>query len=180
MSCRALIISLQDIVTICNLSDSVLDNQIDSITDLMQIKYIKHILGKELFDELLAQIEAGSLTPENDVLISKIKPALSWLVYSNYIIDANLHSDSAGIIKNVDDNYTLADKEELASISKRAWGNWQVYQNELYMFLKENANDYPLFDVIKCYRKGIAGYSISKVGNNHDNKRKIYVHYPAR
>ena len=69
MSCIALIISLQDLETYCNVSESVESNEVDVRTDLMQLKYIKPLLGKDLFSQLLTQIDAGTVTVANQTLI---------------------------------------------------------------------------------------------------------------
>lgn len=180
MSCVALIISLQDLELYCNVSESVESNEVDVKTDLMQLKYIKPLLGKELFNEILTEIDASTITTLNQTLIDKIVPALSWLVYSQMIPHGNIKSTAAGFIKNSDENYTLADKEELGSMAKLAYGNWQVYENELIQFLQENKVDYPLWDSSICRKRGIAGYSITAIGGKQNRRENIYVHYPSR
>lgn len=181
MSCKALIISLQDLETYCNVSESVESHQVDVQTDLMQLKYIEPILGTELFDELLDQIDTDAVTAANQLLIDKIVPALSWLVFSQMLPHGNIRSTAAGFIKNTDENYTLADKEELGSMAKLAYGNWQVYENKLIQFLSKNKANYPLWDDSVCNRyKGIAGYAISAIGGRQNIKTRLHVHYPSR
>lgn len=180
MSCKALIISLQDLELYCNVSEAVESNEVDVKTDLMQLKYIEPLLGTDLFDELLEQIDLGTVTVLNQSLIDKIVPALSWLVYSQMIPHGNIKSTAAGFIKNTDENFTLADKEELGSMAKLAYGNWQVYENKLIQYLSKNKADYPLWDDYNCREKGIAGYSISAIGGRQNIKHRFNVHYPSR
>lgn len=180
MACKALLISLQDLVVNCNVSESVESNQVDVQTEVMQLKYIKPILGKDLFNELLDEISDDTLTVVNSSLVEQIKPALSWLVFSQLIPYANVFSTASGLIKNQGEEFILADKEELGGMAKIAYGNFQVYEQDLKEFLQENKEDYPLWKDQLCRDHTIQGYSISAIGGNHNKRTGIRVHYPAR
>lgn len=178
-TCKALLISQQDLEVNCNLSQSVYSNEVDTRTQLMQLKYIKPLLGKDLYNELLEQIEGNSLTVLNESLIEEIKPALSWLVYSDLVPDTNVKNTASGMTKSVGESFELASNSELASISKRAFGNWQVYERNLIEYLQDNKDSYPLWDDDTCINRGIAGYSISAIGGKQNKRRYLDVHYPT-
>lgn len=179
-TCKALLISLQDLEINCDLDESVASNKVDIRTQVLQLNYIEPILGEDLFDELLEQVEANTLTALNEALIEEIKPALSWLVYSDLVIYLNVSSTASGMVKSVGESFTLADKEELASISKTAFGHWQTYERRLLRFLEKNKTDYPLWDDKVCYKRGIAGYPISSIGGQQNKIKYLNVHYTSR
>jgi len=181
MACKILLISIQDVEINCNVSLSVDSDSIDVRTNKQQQVYIKQLLGKAFYNALLDEVENSTVSTVNQLLIDVIKPYLSWLTYADYIPRANVNSGAAGLFKNVDPNYTLADKEELGSMAKDAYGFAQVEKLNVIELLKENKSDYPLWVDDSCNKdRSIQGYSISAIGGRQNKQRIINVYDNSR
>lgn len=77
---RTLFITKDEIKTCCISGGTNYDGAKikESAIEAAQNDYFKPVIGKDLFNELIEQKEAGNLTDANEALIEKFKDALCW------------------------------------------------------------------------------------------------------
>lgn len=112
-----------------------------------QEEYIMGFLGEDLFNELLEQTEADTLTEANIELIDDyIKPALAWFVLHKAL--PFIHSDIANVgiqSSNTEFSNSSASKER-ADLMAMCLNNGNTLLGTTERFLKNNEGTYPLYD----------------------------------
>ena len=167
MACRTLFISQQDFKERVDLSDNVLSKYIVPNIASVQDRYIKKILCKVFYDELITQIDAGTLTTANETLIDDhIKPAMVFRSYARYLATANIFSTPAGFRKFREDNSDAAEAADMTAFLNQANSDASFYEKELSNFLQNNLSDYPTFrDECGCsHNKDSGGFKITSIG----------------
>jgi hypothetical protein len=167
MACRTLFISQEDFKDRVDLSENVLSKYIVPNIALVQDRYIKKILCKDFYDELIAQIEGSTLTTANETLVDDyIKPAMVYRSYARYLASANVFSTPAGFKRLTDDNSEAAQAADMAALMNQANSDAVYYERELYEFLENNEDDYETYkDNCKCAKiKSIGSFKISGIG----------------
>lgn len=180
MACRTLFISQQDFKDKVNLSDNVLSKYIIPSIALVQDRYIRKILCDDFYDELITQVDAGTLTSANETLIDDyIKPAMVYRAYARYVSTANVYSTASGLRKFVEQDSEAATASDLASIIKQAESDAVFYERELYEYLEDNEDNYPTYrDNCKCSKvKSITNFKISKIGKGFRKDMNIDPYY---
>lgn len=150
--------------------NSTIDDNVDvslivPFIDVAQIQ-LKRILGKELLNEIINEVENNTLTAENILLLDNyIQPYLLWLTLKEanpYLLYKYRNKSIA--VQSAEFSNPVS-RMELETLTKQANNKANLYAYEMYDFLKDNQEDYPLW---KCISKPVGGYSI----NLTDNRRK--------
>lgn len=169
MACRTLFISQEDFKDRVDLSDNVLSKYIIPNIAMVQDRYIRKIICKDFYDELITQIDGGTLTADNQTLVDDyIKPAMVFRSYSRYLPTANTFSTPAGFRRFRDDNSESAEAADMQASINQANSDSNFYEKELYDFLENNLDDYPTYrDNCKCAKKVLSGFKITSIGKGY-------------
>ena len=125
-----------------NVDDGYLKPLIDSI----QNTFVRPILGSALFDEILAQIQAGTVTALNETLIrSYLRDALKWEVCHKYTRIGTYKLNNKGSGTHSGDNFSPLGESELITAKNIFKDNADFYRKKLQLYLKENEDSYPLY-----------------------------------
>lgn len=178
MACRTLFISQQDFKDRVDLSDNVLSKYIVPNIALVQDRYIKKVLCKTFYDELISEIDAGTLTVVNDTLVDDyIKPAMVYRSYARYLATSNVFSTPSGFRKLREDNSDVAEVADMQALMNQANSDAAYYERELIDYLENNEDDYPTFrDNCKCSTKSNSGFKITGIGKGYKRKYNDYNH----
>jgi hypothetical protein len=150
--------------------NSTIDDNVDvslivPFIDVAQIQ-LKRILGKELLNEIIDEVQNNTLSTENIVLLDNyIQPYLLWLTLKEanpYLLYKYRNKSIA--VQSAEFSNPVS-RMELETLTKQANNKANLYAYEMYDFLMDNQEDYPLW---KCIAKPVGGYSI----NLTDNRRK--------
>lgn len=170
MACRTLFISQEDFRDRVDLSDNVLSKYIVPNIALVQDRYIKKILCKAFYDELITQIDAGTLTVVNEALRDDyIKPSMVYRSYARYLASSNVFSTPAGFRRFRDENSETAEVADMQALMNQANSDANYYEKELFDYLENNEDDFPTYrDNCKCSKiKGVEGFKISSIGKGY-------------
>jgi hypothetical protein len=125
-------------------------NMVQSIQRTEEL-LISEILGTDLNAELKTQMALDSLSPENEVLISKIKPVVAYYSFIDTISDMAVAVGNNGlrVLNNNDRISARGDSSALQTqgIMTKYRSNAVTYEGLLRKFLNDNYADYPLFTV---------------------------------
>jgi hypothetical protein len=125
-------------------------NMVQSIKRTEEL-LIQEILGTELNNLLKSELATDSLTSENDILVSRIKPVVAYYSFIDTISDMAVAVGNNGlrIINNNDRISARGDSSALQTqgIMTKYRANAITYEGLLRKFLNDNYADYPLFPV---------------------------------
>ena len=111
---------------------------------LCQDKYVKPILGSDLFDEIIGEIP--TLSSANQTLMDDyILPAMLLYVVSEAAPVFKYRYANRGLMVNTSDHANQADFNEMRWLMDKWKNDAEWYAEQATKFLMENSNDYPLY-----------------------------------
>ncbi len=119
--------------------------------------YIRTTICTEFFDELKAEVLAGSISAENQKVLDKIKPAVANLSMAKALNELSFEISELGITLSA-----ISDREDrnakhpapdsrLSLLSRELQQYGNAYLGELIQFLADNIDDYPTYENSDCY-----------------------------
>lgn len=143
----------------------------------IEANYIKKLICKPQYDELVAQIKADTLTLENGILIEKLQPIISKMALYQTIPSLRIGVSDAGLtIYSSNDSVVskqAADKDQvkvlMASLKSEPFG-YESDISELEEWIKDNIADYPMIETSDCYTIQTVPGPKWQVENSVDNK----------
>lgn len=122
------------------------DGYLKPLIDSTQNTFVRPILGSALFDEVLAQIKAGTVTAANETLIKDyLRDALKWEVCHKYTRIGTYKLTNKGAGTKSGDGFSPLAESELITAKNIFKDNADFYRRKLKLFLKENSSTYPLY-----------------------------------
>lgn len=125
-------------------------NMVQSIKRVEELM-ITEIIGSDLNAELKSQMATDSLTSENDILISRIRPVVLYNAFIDTISDMAVAVGNNGlrVLNNNEKISARGDSSALQTqgIMTKYRSNAATYEGLLRKFLNDNFADYPLFPV---------------------------------
>lgn len=116
-----------------------------------QERFIKPILCKSLYNEILDEIENNNLSPDNDYLLEYyIKPTLAYYTYWLMLPNMWAKTRDAGVVKMEGDSYSQTTSNELIYIREQAKETAYHFGLNLKQYILENLNNYPAYNNDSC------------------------------
>lgn len=113
---------------------------------LVQDKYLHPILGTPLFDEIKAQIIAGTVTTLNQTLLDDyILKAMIWFTLHESTPAFKYRYMNKGVMVKSSDNSAAADLSEIQFLMDKWKNNAEFYAERVTKYLRANIASYPLF-----------------------------------
>jgi hypothetical protein len=134
-----------------------------------ETRYLRPVLGKEMFDELDTQRQTNALTVENAALLTYVqRAAAQWGLYEAIpYLSIVQDGDGFKVVSRTDNMNsrrgmnTDAHQRAIESLRQAAENNGRTYLADLQQFLYENADDYPTFknsSTYENYETGVTTY----------------------
>lgn len=143
-----------------SIHSNVDDNLIVPLITDCQNLFVEPILGSGLFDEIITEVQAGSISVLNTTLINDylVDVIRNW-VLARYIRQGSHKVTNKGTVNMSGDNATISSKSELIENAQVYLDNAEEYAQRTTLYLMENETDYPLYqtppdgyDIIKPRR----------------------------
>lgn len=151
MATDTYIITIEDFKNRASISPNILTETFKQSAGKEQQKYAKKILCKALYEEILEQIDADTLTPANEELVDDyLKDYLVYKIYADYVITANFLATPSGFRIQTDQTSTVVTDEQMSTITSKAKEDANYFQDELVNFLTCNSTNYPLWASSRC------------------------------
>ena len=156
--------------------NSIINENVDSkvllpVIRMAQTKYIQQVIGTTLYNKLLADIDATSVTGNYKILIDEyIIPVLvQYSVYES-IPYLNYKLRNKSVSKQGSDNSIPADLNELSYLRDNVLQTAQFYAERMSMYICNNTNLFPEFnqsnlDIAPDSQNYFGGYHIPKKYN---------------
>lgn len=148
----------------------------------LETKYIPKLISQEMYDVLLADIKAATISAENAVLMARVEPIIAKRVlfmrlpFMRVSIAADglwLYSD----VKEIRAKDFLADREAIKALRFELCEGqlgYQADENELKQFILDNIDDYPEIKASTVYTiQPDPGPTFTYPKNDPDNKHFV-------
>jgi hypothetical protein len=108
--------------------------------------YIEPIVGTGLYNELIAQVIAGTLTALNTTLLNEyVVPCLVAYIKYEAPVELNYKFTNKNVSKKNSENSSPNDLEETRFLMDKFKNKAEYYAERVSKYLCENSNSYPLF-----------------------------------
>jgi len=178
MAVSTYILDISDFTDRADITANIQTQKLKTYLGVIQEQYALKILCKALYDQLLVEIAADTLTDANTALLPFVKDYLIYKTYARYLLNANAMSTPAGIRVQVDATSDPASDKFVAELMRQAGNDANFYQDQLADFLDCNSTDYPLWEdtICDCRRQNrtLKGNSFSKIGQS---KGKVKINW---
>lgn len=107
--------------------------------------WLVDILGNDLYDELLAEVEKNEITDENSTLLLKIYPYLAIAVIYEALPFVAYHFSEVGITQGKSENSDPVTNAQLTNIQNHLRTELEVLKKMLVDWLNDNHTCYPKY-----------------------------------
>lgn len=129
------------------ISDNVDIKYIRETTLYCQDVYIQKLTGTTLFQLLITQITAGTLTNVNTTLLNDyIQPILVWRVTAESAYWTSNKLMNKGVMNQSSENSQSVSRSVLDAIANKANDKAEYYEQRMIDYLCENSTLYPTYD----------------------------------
>ena len=127
-----------------NFNDSLLK---DFIIKASQEKHIKPILTKDLYDEIITQIQSDTVSVLNQPVLDLIEPALAFFVKAESLPDIFAQVTSKGVMINDTEFSASVSSAQRAEMKSATFGHAYTLSALITEFLndEDNIDNYPLY-----------------------------------
>lgn len=112
--------------------------------------WVMPLLGQALYDELIEQVCANEITPENSTLLLVIYPYLSFAICYEALPFISYHFSQVGVTKGKSDNSDSVSINDVNFISTQLRSQVETMKGQLKNFLDGHKDIYPLYKSDEC------------------------------
>ena len=112
--------------------------------------WVLPLLGQALYDELLEQVCANNITPENSTLLLVIYPYLSFAICYEALPFISYHFSQVGVTKGKSDNSDSVSINDVNFISTQLRSQVETMKGQLKKFIDQHSDIYPLYKPDNC------------------------------
>lgn len=112
--------------------------------------WVMPLLGQALYDELLEQVCANDVTPENSTLLLVVYPYLSFAICYEALPFISYHFSQVGVTKGKSDNSDSVSISDVNFISSQLRSQVETMKGQLKDFLNNHKDIYPLYKSDDC------------------------------
>jgi len=171
---KTLIINQEALTQYCAFTELLEPKAILPYIFTIQHQYLKYLICPNFYSELIEQIETGTLSYENEILINGtsdfkylgLVPYLAWASYREYIIKGNVRSTQSGLNIYTSDTTERPSDKQLDLLVTDANNKVNFYRAEVVVFLEANKADYPLWDCDCIDKKNNNNTNITPIQDN--------------
>ena len=140
------LITKTDVSTWTGLSKHVEDKRIDPHILSIQDRYLYGLLGKALYDTLLAQKEADTLTVDNQALVNELTPYIAYKVAAAYLpFSGVMHQQKGALMPSDNHGKNISSKMLEAQVNAMEQSASTHRRNVLH-YLQNNKASFPTWD----------------------------------
>lgn len=134
--------------------------EVDNYVKLAEIQWIEPLIGSDYYEELLDEVEADELTPENSTaLVEAIWPYLGFAVALEALPLCWAHISEIGVTLGKSDNSESLTLKDLTLIQQHLRAQVEVRKEYCKKWLCERQESFPLLNVCDCGCNSCGGNS---------------------
>lgn len=175
-----LLISIDRLKEFSVVNENVDSKLIEPTIINVQELYLYDILGKDLYNEIISEVNASSVSSTNQTLLNDyIEPYLINKVISEAVVDLNYKIRNKGIQTNSSDNGQPVGMSELTQMQGKYNNIAEGYKTKIRNFLLDNGTDYPLYFPKNNYST-IGGIYVGNQRRDYRHRNSINVNYSKK
>ena len=175
-----LLISIDRLKEFSVVNENVDSKLIEPTIINVQELYLYDVLGKDLYNEIITEVNASSVSATNQTLLNDyIEPYLINKVISEAVIDLNFKIRNKGIQTNSSDNGQPVGLTELSQMQGKYNNIAEGYKTKMRNFLLDNGTDYPLY-LPKNNHSTIGGIYVGNKRVDYRHRRGTYYNYSEK
>lgn len=138
------LVTSQEIIEHTSMGGNVDTDHYVHFIDDVQVMYIENVLGTKLYDKILTDFDASTITGDYlEMLDEYIKPIIWHLVYAEYLRAGNVIAGNAGIFEHTPEGGQTADLDNIIYRVKAAKSIADAYTDRLKRYLcDKNISEY--------------------------------------
>jgi len=120
--------------------------------------YVRRLICKDQYDEVVTQLRTGSLTPANEKLVERLEPFIAKKALYLSLPSLAISIEPTGIMMYGSNDSVVQkqiagaeDKKQLMLSLREGDFGYEADAQNLSAFIKENIADYPLISGSPCY-----------------------------
>lgn len=125
-------------------------SEVKNYIKVAELIWIKSILGENLYDELLDEVENNVISDENSTLLLNIYPVLGFAVVYESLPFIWSHISEVGITLGHSDNSETINLKDLDYILNHLRAQLQARADNLKDFLDTHSDSFPLYEKKNC------------------------------
>jgi hypothetical protein len=131
--------------------NSIIDNNVDDkllapLIILAQDKYILPLTGTSLWNDLIAQIKAGTVSADyQDLLDNYLQRATLWWTMAEAVLPLSYKFTNKNVMQKISDNSHAATMSDLLKLKDQFVQNAEYYSERATRHLRANTGKYPLY-----------------------------------
>ena len=148
--------------------------EIWNFVPLTEQLHIVPIIGKELYNELLDQVENNTVTPANASLLLEIYPFEGLALMEVCMPYLAMHISEVGLTLGKSENSDSASIDHINYLTNYVRSQMEPLKSKLISFLKNNKDLYPLYKNIDCTCKPAKTwnvYGMNQINTDYDFNR---------
>lgn len=156
-----------------NLDNKLLEPTIINVQEL----HLYDILGKDLYNDIITQVNAGTTTALNQTLLNDyVEPYLINKVIAESVLDITYKLRNKAIMTTSSDFGQVASLTDLSKIQGKYENIAEGYKRKIHDYLCENGTDYPLY----CPKNKESAIGGIYLGNPRKDYRHRYENRPEK
>ena len=141
-----LLITPAEVTNLTPASDNIAANQqLPSAIFQAQLQYVRPVLGRKLYDALMADVEAGTQTPRFVALQVELRPYLAYASVQQFLPFLHYKATEKGV-QTFDGTNQTPQADGLQMLMDKIANDINTLKADLHKWLIDNAKDYPEFD----------------------------------
>ncbi len=138
-------------------------------------RWLRHVLGKDLLNQLQADYDASSTDPAHLALLDVCRKAVAPLGFNLYAPYSQVQISDAGWTNIEGDNRKPAYRWQAEKIEEASLLQGMMALEEVLLFLEENQADYPLWDYASTHSRIINSVDEFEEAVSIDGSRMIFI-----
>ena len=143
------ILTVEKLQTIAPITNA-LANQVDMLTSFIEVTEVMHlkqdILGEALYNDIITNIENGTLSGNNLTLVdSYLYNLIGWYCFFEASPFLAFRTTAKGVNKMFSENSQALDKDEMKMYRQAILDKAMYWRNATIAYLTNKKNDYPLW-----------------------------------
>lgn len=128
---------------------NIIDDNVDvrlltTFITTAQDKYIQNRLGENLYNKIMTDVAAGTVTGDYEILLYNfIMPCLMWYSIYEALPFINFKMTNLSVVQKTGDNMNTADNNNIDILRQQARNNGEFYGQRLKVELCNNETKYP-------------------------------------
>ena len=112
-----------------------------------QIKHLKPVLTKDLYDLIVTENNASSLSAANQTIFDTyIVPSMYWFVKYDALVDAHYKSNSKGVNRSFGDFNEQGSNDELSYVMNAAFMTGIKILERMTTYIEDNSTSYSTYN----------------------------------